>query len=114
VIQVIASATGGDRRSIDALEDLAHWTGVGLRSLINLLNPEVIVLGGVLAQVWMARKERVLQSISAGGPAALREQVKVVPAGLGDDSSLIGAAELAFEPLLADPLAVAHRNDQSA
>ena len=114
VTEVIAAAAGGDRRAIDALDDLAHWTGVGLRALINLLNPEVIVLGGVLAQVWIAREDHVRQAISAGGPAALREEVKVVPAALGDDSSLIGAAELAFEPLLADPFGVAHRSDQSA
>ncbi len=114
VAQVIAAASSGDGRSSRALADLARWTGIGLRALVNLFNPEVIVLGGVLAQVWKARKEQVLDSLSAGGPAVLREDLRVVPAGLGDDSALIGAAELAFEPLLADPLGMAGRTVQSA
>ena len=40
----------------------------------------------------------------AGALAAPAEQVRLALAGLGDDSGLLGAAELAFAPLLDDPL----------
>ena len=52
--------------------------------------------------------------MASGGPGALLEQVRVMPAGLGEDSSLIGAAELAFERLLADPLSVSQPSAHTA
>jgi len=45
------------------------------------------------------------EQVGAIALAAPREQARLVPAGLGADSTLLGAAELAFEPFLADPLA---------
>ena len=44
-----------------------------------------------------------MRSMSSAGPTALLEQVRVMPAGLGEDSSLIGAAEMAFEPAARRP-----------
>ena len=67
----------------------------------------MIVLGGVLAQVWDAGEEAITSVLQAGNLLARSESMSVVPAGLGADSSLIGAAEVAFAPVLADPLALA-------
>jgi predicted NBD/HSP70 family sugar kinase len=114
VAQVIAASAAGDARASAALDEVAHWTGVGLRAIVNILNPEAIVMGGVLAQVWLARQRVVIASMSSRGPEALLEQVRVMPAGLGEDSSLIGAAELAFERLLADPLSAGQLSANTA
>jgi predicted NBD/HSP70 family sugar kinase len=114
VAQVIAAASAGDPRAAAALDEVAQWTGVGLRAIVNIFNPEAIVMGGVLAQVWLARQRVVTATMAAGGPGALLEQVRVMPAGLGEDSSLIGAAELAFERVLADPLSVSPPNAHTA
>jgi predicted NBD/HSP70 family sugar kinase len=105
VAEVITAAAAGDPRAASAIEEVAEWTGVGLRAIVNIFNPQAIVLGGVLAQVWMARHDVMMRSMATTTLHALMEQVRVMPAALGDDSSLIGAAEMAFEPLLADPLA---------
>ncbi len=104
VAEVISAAAADDARAATAVEEVAEWTGVGLRAIVNLFNPKVIVLGGVLAQVWAIRQDVVIRSMSATTLHALLEQVQVVPAGLGEDSPLLGAAELAFERLLADPV----------
>jgi predicted NBD/HSP70 family sugar kinase len=114
VAQVIAASAAGDARAGVALDEVAHWTGVGLRAIVNIFNPEAIVMGGVLAQVWLARQGVVTTSMSSRGPEALLEQVRVMPAGLGEDSSLIGAAEMAFERLLADPLSAGQLSADSA
>ena len=90
-------------RRPDALAEIASWTGVGLRSLINLFNPEMIVVGGTLAQVWPSIGDRVEEILSRRALLAPRADVAVLPARLGRDSSLIGAAELAFEAVLEDP-----------
>ncbi|MCA0217398.1 MAG: ROK family transcriptional regulator [Actinobacteria bacterium] len=76
---------------------------VALANAINVFNPELVVLGGFLASVleWDADAlERAIQSSTV--PAAW-EGVTILPAALGENRLLIGAAELAFAPLLRDP-----------
>ncbi len=101
---VVAAAASGDPAAQRALEQVASWLGRGTANVVNMLNPEVVILGGALAEVLGAAVGTVgsaLESAALAGPFA---QVRVVPAALGSDSTLLGAAELAFEPLLSDPL----------
>jgi predicted NBD/HSP70 family sugar kinase len=104
---VLAAAAAGEPRARDALAEHARWTGAGLSAIATIFNPSMIVLGGVLAQVWDAGEEAITSVLQAGNLLARSESMSVVPAGLGADSSLIGAAEVAFAPVLADPLALA-------
>jgi predicted NBD/HSP70 family sugar kinase len=106
VAEVIAAADAGDERAARSLDDVAGWTGVGLRAVVNLFDPEMIVLGGVLARTWAARGHLVDAAMARSSLIAPRSRVMIRTAALGDDSSLLGAAELAFAPLLADPLAL--------
>jgi len=106
VVDVIAAAAAGEKRAERSLAECARWTGVGLSAIVTLFNPAMIVLGGVLAQVWTARHEQITAVMEAGSLVARREQVSVLPAQLGEDSSLIGAAEIAFSPVLTDPLSL--------
>jgi predicted NBD/HSP70 family sugar kinase len=104
VVEVIAAAAAGEQLAQQSLNDCAHWTGVGLSAIVTLFNPAMIVVSGVLSQVWTARSQQILEMMCAGSMVARREPVTVVPAGLGDDSCLFGAAETAFAPLLSNPL----------
>lgn len=107
VAEVITAATAGDKRAAESLHEVAEHTGLGLRAVVNMFNPEVIVLGGLLAQVWLARTELVVKSLQPGLLISHAQQVVIRPAALGEHSSMLGAAELAFGPLIADPLALA-------
>jgi glucokinase len=72
--------------------------GFGLVSLANALDPELIVIGGGLAALGdalLGPARRILQRRALPGPAAC----PVVPASLGADASLIGAASLIMPPL---------------
>ncbi|CAN5482947.1 ROK family transcriptional regulator [soil metagenome] len=106
VAEVIAAAQGGDARAAEAVDHVADWCGVGIRAIVNLFNPEVVILGGYLAQVWRAAETRVDAAIQRGALISPRNETLIRSALLGDDSSLIGAAELAFEPVLDHPQAV--------
>ncbi len=104
---VLAAAEAGDQRAVNALQQVAGWVDVGLGNLVNILNPEVIVLGGILRYLlpYLAHGD--------GPPSALfaaREQARIRLPELGEDSTLIGAAEIAFDPLLGDPLGTLHRS----
>lgn len=104
VAEVIDAANAGDQRAAISLDEVAVWTGIGLRAVVNVFNPEMIVLGGVLAHAWRARTGLVDDALTRGGLVSKLDHVTLRAAALGDDSPLLGAAELAFAPLLADPL----------
>jgi predicted NBD/HSP70 family sugar kinase len=102
--EVIAAAAAGEERAAQSLTSCAYWIGIGLSGIVTLFNPTMIVVSGVLEQVWKARSNQIRDVIRVGSMVAQGGLVTVVPAGLGDDSSLFGAAEMAFAPLLANPL----------
>ncbi len=86
------------------LRIVGQHLGRGLAGAVNLLNPRVIVLGGYLRSLFPLVREDVDSELAVHALSAPREQVLVTLPGLGGDSVLHGAAELAFEPLLADPV----------
>lgn len=106
VAEVITAARSGETRAAEALTDVAGWVGVGLRAVINVFNPDVIVLGGTLAQIWDEADDVVDAAVQRAAPLAPREEVTITSARLGLDSPLVGAAELAFARLLDDPQGV--------
>jgi predicted NBD/HSP70 family sugar kinase len=110
---VIAAASGGDARAQAAVEEAGTWLGIGLANLVNLFNPEVIVLGGHLRLLFPMVSSTVLRRVHLALPAT-REQVRVEVPALNGDSTLIGAAELAFEALLSDPIEVLARAHHAA
>lgn len=106
VAEVIDAAAEGEERAIASVEDVASWTGVGLRAVVNVFDPEVIVLGGMLGRVLDSRPDLVAEHLNAATLISHGGKVVLRVAALGEDSSLLGAAELAFTPLLADPLGI--------
>ena len=74
-----------------------------MANLVNVFNPEVVVFGGLTRTLFPVLEPYVRAELAAALTAP-RDQVRLELPGLGADSSLLGAAELAFAPLLGDPL----------
>ena len=100
---VLTEAAAGERRALDAMTEVGRWVGFGLAGLVNVLDPRLIVLGGLLGRIHPYIAATVDAELDRLALRAPRRLVRVVPATLGIDAPLIGAAELAFERLLADP-----------
>lgn len=113
VCDVIAAAAGGDRTAQAALDEVGEWLGIGLVNLVNIFNPEVIVIGGNLREILPLVDGVIEARIRSALPAA-REQVRVTLPGLDGESTLIGAAETAFDELLSDPIEVLSRARRAA
>ncbi len=113
VQDVIAAARDGHRPAQAALRRVGTWLGVGVGNLVNIFNPEMVVMGGQLREVFAHTQDRVEAEL-ARALTAPRAQVRLVPAGLGHDSALVGAAETAFGDLLADPLGTLSRARRTA
>lgn len=86
------------------LSVVAHHLGRGLAGLVNLLNPEIIVLGGYLRALYPLVRNEVLAEMDTRALQVSGFRPEVVLPGLGDRSVLIGAAEVAFRTLLDDPV----------
>jgi predicted NBD/HSP70 family sugar kinase len=100
---VLREAADGAPGALAALDAAGRWLGFGLAGLVNVFNPQVVVLGGLFGRIHPFVEEKVHAELGRLALPQSRDVVRVVPAGLGVDAPLLGAAELAFEPLLADP-----------
>lgn len=78
-----------------------------LANAVNVLNPSLVVLGGFLATVAESDPEALAAAVREQAMPAAAEGVDLRVAALGEDRLAIGAAELAFQVLLEDPLQVA-------
>jgi predicted NBD/HSP70 family sugar kinase len=103
--EVLRAAEAGAPSALKALEHVGRWLGIGLAALVNVLNPQLVVLGGVHGRIYPAVRPALLAELERRTLPAPRLVVRIVPSSLGDDAPLLGAAELALEPLLADPAA---------
>jgi predicted NBD/HSP70 family sugar kinase len=104
VAVLAAAARRGEPRALRGLRDIAPWVAYGLTSLVNLFNPDLVILGGPLSELFFMTGDEIRTQVDALTRFAGRRSVCLVPPGLGQDSSLLGAAELAFEDLLDDPI----------
>ncbi|OIJ26740.1 ROK family transcriptional regulator [Nocardioides luteus] len=81
------------------VEELAGLLAVAVRNAVNVLNPQAIVLSGFLA----ALRDAAPVDLVGDAVASIREGVEVRDAALGEEQLMIGAAELVWAELLADP-----------
>lgn len=98
-------AEAGAPSALAAFAETGRWLGIGLAGIINVLNPELVLLGGRFAPAYPFIRTTLEAELDRRVLRAARGLVRVVPASLGVDAPLLGAAELAFEPLLTDPAA---------
>lgn len=103
--ELIEAADAGEPEALASLAHVGRWLGIGLVSLVNIFNPTLVVLGGVFERIHPHIAGHLAAVLDERALRASRELVSVVPGTLGLDGPLIGAAELAFEPMLADPAA---------
>jgi glucokinase len=90
-------AHDGDPVALDAMEAVGRALGVGLSSIVNMLNPEVIVIGGGVIAAGEMLLGPARREMMARAPAPARDTVQVLPAAFGDEAGMIGAALLARE-----------------
>jgi predicted NBD/HSP70 family sugar kinase len=103
VDRVLAEARAGSPAALAALDHVGRWLGIGIAGLVNIFNPRLVVLGGIHGRILPAVRPALETELGRRALPGPRSMASVVAAALGADAPLIGAAELAFEPLLADP-----------
>lgn len=87
----------GDELALEVFRRMGVYLGIGLASLINLLNPEIIVIGGGLSNGWELFEKHMRQQVIERAFPLPARRVKITRAECGDDAGFLGAARLAFE-----------------
>jgi glucokinase len=95
---VAEAARRGDPIALRVWEETALYLGLGIANVINLLDPEVVVIGGgVAAGAGDLLFEEVREVVARRCMPSLARRVPILPAALGPDVGLVGAACLAME-----------------
>lgn len=105
VDQLLDDARRGDEAALAALREVGVWLGIGIASIVNVLNPRLVILGGLFDRIHPHVIEPIREQLKGRALIASQEVVRIARPMLGADTVLIGAAELAFEPFIHDPAA---------
>jgi glucokinase len=95
--RVFNAGREGDELSLDVFKRMGTYLGVGIANLINLLNPEIIVIGGGVVDGWKLFERHMRQEVAARAFPLTAERVRIMPSVCGDNAGLLGAARLAFD-----------------
>jgi len=96
---VHAAAEQGDAAARAVIEEAGRYLGSGLVAFTNAFNPDMIVIGGGAAKIGARLWEPALEELHRRAIRPSRDQVRVVPAALGDRAGALGVAALAREHL---------------
>ncbi len=94
--QVFAAARAGDTATRAMLDERAHYMGIALANLVNVFNPELIVLGGIFTQGPDLLLPPIESTMRQRAFANLGERVRLQTTSFGREAGVIGAAALAL------------------
>ena len=103
LLEIVARAQAGDEATIAAVGEIGRWLGLGIGNLINLFNPELVVLGGMYQRLYANLESAVVEAARMRTLGAPGGMAAIAPSDLGQDAPLIGAAELVLSNVIADP-----------
>jgi predicted NBD/HSP70 family sugar kinase len=101
--EVAQRASAGDRHALRAIADVGRWLGLGIGNLINLFNPDLVVLGGMYQRLFPYLEASVREAVALRALEAPGTMATIACSGLGPDAPLMGAAELVLSGVVADP-----------
>jgi glucokinase len=95
--ELVGAAREGNRAALEAIVEIGRRLGAAIGSLVNIFNPEVVVIGGGFSQARDLFLEPALDAMREEALPPGRDLVRVVPALLGPDAGLVGAGFVGFE-----------------
>lgn len=94
---VFQAANEGACWAKEIFETQGFYLGIAIADLINVLNPDVIVIGGGAAAAWDAFMPTVRKQVNKRAYTEAAARAKIVRAGLADNAGILGAARIGFE-----------------
>lgn len=95
--RIAEAALQGDALGQQVYREAGHWLGAGIASLVNALNPELVVIGGGVAQTGDLIFDPVREGVRQHSLRRAHEVLTILPAQLGTDAGILGAAMAALD-----------------
>jgi predicted NBD/HSP70 family sugar kinase len=109
-ISIIKQAADvGDVEAIESFNEAGYAMGQGFAGLINIFNPEKIIVGGPLSMAGQYLLPAIEETVSLHSLPEIGRQARVVLSNFGPDASLIGAIAIVVDDVLANPTHVERR-----
>jgi predicted NBD/HSP70 family sugar kinase len=99
---VIYCAKNGDHLAIQAIKDTGYYLGLGISNIITSLDPQAVVIGGRITQMWDIIYPEILRAIDLHTLYDYKREIVILPSSLLERPRLLGAATLALEELFSD------------
>lgn len=96
---IAQEAEKGDSVAIEVFEETGYYLGLCVANLINLLNPQMVVIGGGIAQAGELILEPIRRAAYACAIRSLSRTCQIVPAALGDNAGILGGVALVLQEL---------------
>lgn len=102
---VSQAAQSGDKLAQIVYQTMGRFLGIGIATLINIFNPEKVIIGGQVSKAWDLFVPFTKEEVRTRALRVPGQRAEIVPAQQGDDAGLLGAAHLVFEALSPTPSA---------
>ena len=96
---IAEAALEGDALSLETFEETGYYVGLGIASIVNLLNPQMVVVGGGVSQAGDLILEPIRRAARANAIKTMIDVCPIVPAELGDDAGIYGGASLVLDAI---------------
>jgi glucokinase-like ROK family protein len=100
---IVDAARAGDTVALDALKIIGRHLGIGIASLVNVLNPELVVFGGLLSLAGEFLMPVIETELEQRALKWNREAMKLVLARHGSDACVMGGVAVVYQAILAQP-----------
>lgn len=91
------AAAAGDALALEVMQEVGYYIGIGVSNLINMLNPDRFVIGGGIAQAGELLFAPIRRTVKSRAVPLQARIAEIVPAQLGDNAGVMGAAALVLE-----------------
>jgi len=96
---LVRRGRAGEAEAVEALAEIGRRLGAGIASFMNVFEPEVVIVGGGFAAAGELLLAPAREIVVREALPPIRNQARIVPAELGPDAGVIGAAMVALEAL---------------
>jgi glucokinase len=97
--KIYQAARNGNTVAHLVMKDMGRYLGIGIANLINIFNPEMVVIGGGVKDAWDLFIDATREEVRKRAFSYTAERTKIVPSMLGDDAGMVGAAAVAFQKI---------------
>ncbi len=94
---VVDAARRGERLAVTIVSEMAEMIGMAVADLANVLNPEIVVIGGGVARAGDILFRPIREAVAREALPNISKGLRIVPAKLGNDAGLLGAAGCAWK-----------------